>query len=209
MIAKLLLKLRSKREKAPERKSIYLIDNVEYKKYEVGEWSYGSPKILSWDEGARLAIGRFCSIADEVTIMLGGEHRTDWVTTYPFSALFEGAKNFSGHPKTKGDVLIGNDVWIGREALILSGVTIGDGAVIAARSLVTKNVAPYSIIGGNPARQIRFRFPEDKVTALLEIAWWDWPLPKIEEAWPLLLSDDINAFIAKYYVPRKLHLNVK
>jgi acetyltransferase-like isoleucine patch superfamily enzyme len=97
-----------------------------YKKY-IGEFTYGVPQIFDWQEGARLIIGKFCSIADNVKIFLGGEHRTDWITTFPFSAkefndLFPEAKKIKGHPKTKGDVIIGNDVWIGYDAIILSGV---------------------------------------------------------------------------------------
>ena len=133
--------------------------------------------------------------------MLGGEHRTDWVTTYAFTHLFPEATGFKGHPRTKGDVVIGNDVWIGYEALILSGVRVGNGAVIAARSIVTRDVEPYSIVAGNPARHIRFRFDEAAVKALEEIAWWDWPMDKIKEAWPLLLADDVKAFIAAYGAP--------
>jgi acetyltransferase-like isoleucine patch superfamily enzyme len=130
--------------------------------------------------------------------MLGGEHRSDWLTTYPFTALCAQANCFSGHPKTKGDVLIGNDVWIGNSALILSGVKIGDGAVIGARSVITKDVAPYSIFAGNPAKFYRFRFDEEKIAELLKISWWEWPFEKIMQAWPLLLSNKIDEFIQKY-----------
>jgi acetyltransferase-like isoleucine patch superfamily enzyme len=172
--------------------------NANYVNYQIGEWTYGKPKVFSWDESTKLTIGKFCSIADGVTIILGGEHRTDWITTYPFNVLFEEAKCFEGHPRTKGDVMIGNDVWIGTDAFILSGVTIGDGAVIAARSVVTKNVAAYSIVAGNPARHLRFRFPEDVIEALEKICWWDWPISEVQKAWGLLLSSEIEAFLAKY-----------
>ncbi len=122
----------------------------------------------------------------------------DWVTTYPFSEFFPEARRFSGHRPSKGNVVIGNDVWIGLGALILSGIEIGDGAVIAAHSVVAKNVEPYSIVGGNPAQHIRYRFSDVQVRKLEAIAWWNWPLDKIEKAWPLLLSDDIDAFITEY-----------
>ena len=130
--------------------------------------------------------------------MLGGEHRLDWVTTYPFSALFEKARRFRGHPRGKGDIIIGNDVWIGKDALILSRVTIGSGAAIGARSVVTKDVRPYAIVAGNPAKEVRRRFADDVVDRLLAVAWWDWPQNQIEEAWPCLLSSDIEGFLAKY-----------
>jgi acetyltransferase-like isoleucine patch superfamily enzyme len=176
-------------------------ENPRFASYKIGRGTYGGPRVLSWRDGTALEIGSFCSISDTVTIMLGGEHRTDWVTTYPFSGLFPEAGGFKGHPHTKGNVLIGNDVWIGYEALILSGVKIGNGAVVAARSIVTRDVKPYSIVAGNPARHVRFRFDERAVKALEEIAWWDWPMDKIKAAWPLLLADDVEAFIAAYGSP--------
>ncbi|MDT8903497.1 CatB-related O-acetyltransferase [Anaeroselena agilis] len=178
--------------------SFFLSQNELYRGYDIGDWTYGSPTIFSWDEGATLKIGRFCSIADGVEIMLGGEHRSDWVTTYPFSAICEQAHCFPGHPKSKGDVIIGNDVWIGSKALILSGVRIGDGAVVGAHSVVAKDVAPYSIVAGNPARLCRLRFDEQVIKKLLKIAWWEWPFAKIMEAWPLLLSSNIDDFINAY-----------
>lgn len=175
----------------------FMRDNKRYSKYEIGDWTYGNPRIRSWREGATLKIGRFCSLAEGATILLGGEHRIDWIATHPVNILF-GTKRVPGLPRSKGDVIIGNDVWIGTDALILSGVEIGNGAVIAARSVVTEDVAPYSIMAGNPAKHIKFRFSESIIDDLQKIAWWDWPLSKIEEAWPLLLSSDIEAFIAKY-----------
>jgi acetyltransferase-like isoleucine patch superfamily enzyme len=122
-----------------------------------GDFTYGTPTVFSWGEGTVLRVGRFCSIAGNVSIFLGGNHRSDWITTYPFGCL----KYFNkkpGHPSTNGDVVIGNDVWIGCNATILSGVKIGDGSVIAANSLVTKDVPDYSIVGGNPAKVIRKDF---------------------------------------------------
>jgi len=165
------------------------------RRYDIGEYTYGFPKVLSWGEGATLRIGKFCSIAEGVVILLGGEHRIDWVTTYPFSVLFPEAGEFRGHPRTKGDVVIGNDVWIGQEATILSGVTIGNGAVIAARSVVSRPVPDYAIVGGNPARVVRYRFPEPQIRALQEIAWWNWPRERIVRYLPLLLSNQIDDFI--------------
>jgi virginiamycin A acetyltransferase len=176
----------------------FMNKNKKYSRYEIGEWTYGNPSIRSGRAARTLKIGRFCAIAYGVVIRLGEEHRTDWVTTYPFSRLFPKAKSFPGHPRSKGDVIIGNDVWVGRDALILSGVEIGNGAVIAARSVVTKDVPPYSIMAGNPVKLVRFRFNKSIIAELQKIAWWNWPMPKIEEAWPLLLSSDIEAFIRKY-----------
>lgn len=109
-------------------------------------------KVRTWKEGAKLKIGKFSSIASGVVIMLGGNHRPDWVTTYPFNALMSSFSYIKGHPSTNGDVIIGNDVWIGSDAKIMSGVTIGDGAVIAANAVVTKDVMPYEISGGGAGK---------------------------------------------------------
>ena len=165
-------------------------------KYRVGRWTYGNPTIDDWDEGATLSIGAFCAIAGGVTISLGGEHRIDWTTTYPFSALWPAARHIAGHPRTKGDVTIGNDVWIGAGAVILSGVTIGDGAVVGTRAVVTRDIAPYAIHAGNPARFVRSRFDADTVQALLGLRWWDRSDAELEPLLPLMLSPDIQAFIA-------------
>lgn len=173
----------------------FMADCRQYRRHSIGAYTYGSPKIYQWDDSARLTIGKHCSIAKDVSILLGGEHRADWVTTYPFNKAFCEVVGTAGYSHSQGDVNIGNDVWIGMGATILSGVTIGDGAVIAAHSLVTKNVPPYAIAGGNPARVIRSRFPVDVVRKLQAIAWWDWPIEKIEEGMPLLMHDDIDAFI--------------
>lgn len=167
-----------------------------YPQYEFGKGTYsGNLKIYDWDEGATLKVGSYCSIADGVQIFLGGEHNTDWVTTYPFNCLWKSAMHFSGHPKTKGDVTIGSDVWIGKESIIISGVNIGDGAVIGARSVVLKDVNPYAIAGGNPAREIKKRFADDVIEKLLKICWWDWETKRIESAMPFLLSKDIDSFL--------------
>jgi chloramphenicol O-acetyltransferase type B len=140
-------------------------------------------------------MGAYCSTGPGVQIFLGGEHRVDWLTTYPFSEFWEAAKTIKGHPYTKGDVNIGNDVWIGAEAIILSGVTIGDGAVIGARAVVAKDIPPYAIAVGNPARIIRQRFDEKTIEKLLEIKWWNWDDAQIEKFLPILLSQDFGAFL--------------
>jgi len=182
-------------KKKKRRLSFYMSLNPEYAAFDIGEWTYGKPKILAADDGATLKIGKFCSIAGDVTIILGGEHRIDWISTYPFNILFEEAKHITGHPTTKGDVIIDNDVWIGENAFVLSGVHIGNGAVIAARSVVTKDVEPYTIVAGNPAHPIRKRFQADIIETLLEIEWWDWPLEKIKENIQVLLSADIQSLM--------------
>ena len=162
---------------------------------EIGRWSYGDLTVHSWGEGAKLTVGAFCSIAPGVQVLLGGEHRPDWVTTFPFTALWPGAAHIPGHPRTKGDVSIGSDVWIGTEAMILSGVSIADGAVVAARSVVADDVEPYAIVAGVPARVIRKRFDDATIKRLRAVAWWTWPDEAIHEMLPLLLGADIDAFL--------------
>ena len=187
-----------------ERGSINLMkDDRRYCNYQVGDWTYGEPEIAYWDAGATLRIGRFCSIARGVTIFLGGEHHLEWISTYPFSLIFADAARLPGYPHSKGGVVIGNDVWIGTGSTVLSGVHIGDGAVIGARSVVTKDVKPYQVVAGNPARGIRFRFSPQEIDSLLEIAWWNWPLERIKEAWPLLQSGNLDTFLEEYGVGRK------
>lgn len=168
-----------------------------YPQYEIGRGTYGIQEIQNWGEGAEFKIGAFCSVASGVKIFLGGEHRTDWVTTFPFNILWKSTLDISGHPKTKGDVIIGNDVWIGTDAIILSGVVIGDGAVVGARSVVTKNIEPYTIYAGNPARKIGRRFEDRIIQELLDLKWWDFRDRDIEKLLPLMLNDDIQLFIRK------------
>jgi acetyltransferase-like isoleucine patch superfamily enzyme len=167
----------------------------QFPEYAIGKWSYGRPKIMSWGEDAVIKIGSFCSFGADVRIFLGGEHRMDWVTTYPFPEFWKSASAFTGHPASKGDIIIGNDVWIGYHATILSGVTIGDGAVVGAGAVVTKDIPPYGIAVGNPARLIRKRFDEETIGRLLKIAWWNWDDSKIQKYMPLLLNNNIEDFI--------------
>lgn len=162
--------------------SIYTKDYFKDEKFLIGDYTYGKPRVLFVNNDTNLIIGKFCSIAREVTIFLGGNHRTDWHSTYPFNELFNNhpiASKIKGHPATKGDVKIGNDVWIGYGATLMSGVTIGDGAIIAAKTVVTKNVGDYEIWGGNPAKLIKVRFSKHDIEKLKEIEWWNWSLEKI------------------------------
>jgi acetyltransferase-like isoleucine patch superfamily enzyme len=164
----------------------------------IGKYTYGNPAIYWTNNDAKCTIGNFCSIASNVRIYLGGNHRTDWVTTYPFGHIHQNIFNKfngAGHPSTKGDVIIGNDVWIGDNVTIMSGVTIGDGVVIANNSHVVKHAEPYSLIGGNPAKFIKYRFSPQQIEKLLEMKWWYWDDEKINKFTPLLCNNNIDEFI--------------
>ncbi|MGO4667004.1 CatB-related O-acetyltransferase [Bosea sp. 2YAB26] len=161
----------------------------------VGRYTYGRPKVRFAGSGARLIIGRYGSVGDGVEILLGGNHRTEWATTYPFHdypRLWPEAKHHPGNQVSRGDVVIGHDVWLGSQALILSGVRIGHGAVIGARAVVTKDVPPYGVVAGNPARLLRHRLTEEKIATLLASQWWAWPEADIRRLIPVLMSDRIE-----------------
>jgi chloramphenicol O-acetyltransferase type B len=147
------------------------------------------------DEVDKLIIGSFCSIATGATFVMHGNqgHRAEWASTFPFFYMNkDGAFGDPPDPfRPAGDTVVGNDVWIGTEAMIMPGVRIGHGAVVGSRALVTRDVEPYTIVGGHPAKPIRKRFSDEQIAMLLEMAWWDWPLVRIEEVMPLLCSSDI------------------
>ncbi|CAH1545646.1 Chloramphenicol acetyltransferase [Vibrio harveyi] len=157
------------------------------------EWQNGA-----YGEVDKLIIGKFCSIASGATFMMAGNqgHRIDWISTFPFSPEEFGNGVQSGFERA-GDTIIGNDVWIGSEAMIMPGVTIGDGAVIGARSVITKNVEQYSIVVGNN-HVVRLRFDEEAVSMLLEIQWWDWSIEHIKQAMKIMCSGDVFA-LGDYY----------
>jgi acetyltransferase-like isoleucine patch superfamily enzyme len=164
----------------------------------IGKYTYGDPIVQFVNDDAKLTIGKFCSISGGVNILLGGNHRSDWVTTFPFGHIHQNTFNKfngEGHPATKGDVTIGNDVWICAHVTIMSGVTIGDGAIIARNSHVVKDVEPYTLVGGNPAKYIKHRFNPEQIKKLLEIKWWNWDDNKINENLYLLCNDNIDTFI--------------
>ena len=159
----------------------------------VGRYTYGFKNIVirQWNEGAALKIGAFCSLSTNINIFLGGNHRTDWITTFPFGHIYKdelGGEDIIGHPTTKGDVIIGNDVWIGSGVTIMSGLKIGDGAVISANACVTKDVLPYHIVGGNPAKLIKQRFDDEIIDLLLMLKWWEFSAENIKSINKILSS---------------------
>lgn len=150
--------------------------------------------------GDKLKIGRFCSVACGVKfVFTSANHTLRSLSTYTFPIFFEewglDVKNITKAWDNKGNIIIGNDVWIGYGAVILSGVTVGDGAIIGARAVVTKDVPPYTIVGGVPARQIRKRFDEETIKKLLTLQWWNWDYEKIRKNIPAIQSGDIESLL--------------
>jgi chloramphenicol O-acetyltransferase type B len=162
----------------------------------VGRFTYGNPQLMLWDDAERIQIGSFCSIANEVVIFGGGEHRIEWATTFPLRIAFDDPlAGKDGHPASKGATKIGNDVWIGFRTIVLSGVNVGDGAVIGAGSVVASDVPPYAIVAGNPAKVLRYRFSAAEIEKLHELRWWEWNINKIKDNLSMLCSSDITALI--------------
>ena len=150
--------------------------------------------------GDKLIIGKFCAIARGARfIMNGANHKLSGISTYPFQIFGNGWEKVMPKPGDlpyKGDTVIGNDVWIGYEALVMPGVRIGDGAIISSRAVVVADVEPYTVVGGNPAKPIKRRFDPGQVRELLQIAWWDWPIEQISTHLDLIVSGDIEALKA-------------
>lgn len=177
-----LLPLSFRRHKVSDQRAVPREDAPEiHRAIELrGRYNYGLEyiKIYDWNKEDRVVIGSFNSIS-LVECLLGGNHRTDWLTTYPFGHMYR--KKFpngrvhglEGQPTSKGNIVIKNDAWIGFGSTVLSGVTIGNGSVLAARCVVTKDVPDYAVVGGNPARILKYRFEQRMIDLLLEIAWWD------------------------------------
>ena len=146
------------------------------------------------DDVDKLIIGNYCSIGSGAVFIMGGNqgHEKDWISTFPFAFqanIFKGAKNAF---KNVGNTTIGNDVWIGSEAMIMSGVTIGNGAIKSARAVVTKDVLPYEIVGGNPAVHIKYRFNKIQIEKLEKLKWWNWEEEKVKEAIPFICDNNID-----------------
>lgn len=147
--------------------------------------------------GDKLIIGKFCALAQGVKfIMNGANHKLSGFSTYPFQIFGNGWEQVMPQPGElpfKGDTVVGNDVWIGYESTVMPGVTIADGAIVAAKSVVVSNVPPYTIVGGNPAKIIRQRFADEVIAALLELAWWDWSIETISQNLEAIVAADIDA----------------
>jgi acetyltransferase-like isoleucine patch superfamily enzyme len=166
-----------------------------------GTYASGPPLIRPHHPNNRIVIGKFCSLAYDVSIFSGGNHPLDFATTYPLKLYFEIDK-FSDWTTDCGDgsatTRIGNDVWIGHGACVLSGANIGDGAVIGARAVVRGDVPSYAIVLGNPAQVIRYRFDQVTISKLLALKWWDWPLDKIKEFAKDISSNNVQNLLAAH-----------
>ncbi|GGG59433.1 type B chloramphenicol O-acetyltransferase [Epilithonimonas arachidiradicis] len=160
------------------------------------------------DDVDKLIIGSFCSIGSGASFIMAGNqgHRHDWISTFPFFYMSEeDFRNAADGFQRTGDTVIGNDVWIGGEAMIMPGITVGDGAVIGSRALVTKDVEAYAIVGGNPAKQIKKRFSEEHIDKLLEMQWWHWDEELLKKAIPLLCDSNIDGLYDFY----KMHFSAR
>jgi chloramphenicol O-acetyltransferase type B len=204
------------------RDSMIIKDHVKCRHIVVGDYSYyaGYYHGHSFDECVmyldaldnainpedldRLIIGKFCSIASGVKFMMGGTqgHNYEWIAAYSLDSFDDDFDGYLTTPpkahKWKGDTVIRNDVWIGAEAMIMPGAHIADGAIVAARSVVTKPIGPYEVWGGNPARLIKKRFSDEQITKLLEIKWWDWDLPTLKRNLSALRSKDVDQLWQKF-----------
>lgn len=191
-----------------ERSVVFLNTIVSNPQIEIGDYTYyhdfddplgfeQNVRYLFPFETDRLVIGRFCAIAHGATfIMNGGNHRTDGLSTYPFGIFGGWAEAMPESWPSRGDLVIGHDVWIGYEATLLAGITVGHGAVIGAKSVVTSDVPAYAIVAGNPARVLRYRHPPATIDRLLQLAWWDWPIDHLTRHVQRIAAGDIEALAA-------------
>lgn len=179
---------------------------ISAKSHDIGEFTYGHPHVTFYEgQLGKVKVGKFCSISNGVTFFTSGYHNINCVSNYPFCVMkesgnpdFENIEYSEDNIPRRKNIEIGNDVYIGQDSTIMGGVKIGDGAVIGAYSLVCKDVEPYEVVGGNPAKHIKYLFTEEQRKALLDIAWWNWDFEKIKENCKYISSEDIDLFIEKF-----------
>lgn len=181
-----------------------MIENIHLLSADRGTYFDRNINIISWSDEYKIHVGKYCSIGRDCNFFLHANHRTDWITTSsqlwgPVTPEIAEMHMKMGHPACKGDIIIGNDVWIGAKSTIMSGVKIGDGAIIGSTATVTKDVPPYAIVVGNPAKVVKYRFTENKIESLTKIAWWNWSEDKIKKEAMNLWSDNIDEFISRLY----------
>ena len=166
----------------------------------MGNMSYYAPNVIKFKgDTGRVIVGNFASVAPDADFYVGGLHRVEWVSLYGLRAMLDlpGAYE-DGFTHGRGDIVVGSDTWVTNGCTVMSGVTIGDGAVVGTKAVVAKDVRPYAIVVGNPAKEIGRRFSDEQVEALLRIKWWDWPTELVKERVDALSSPDVDAFIAQF-----------
>lgn len=161
-----------------------------------GEGSYGLPRINSYDHHSSVSVGGYTSIASNVSFLLGANHKLRYVTSFPLDRINKNKTVFDA--SEQGNIAIGSDVWIGYGATLIGEITIGDGAIVGAEALVVDDVPPYAVVGGVPAKVIKYRFTREQIEKLLAIKWWNWDRKTIENRESDIYSSDIDAFITKY-----------
>jgi virginiamycin A acetyltransferase len=177
-----------------------MIENLHLWHADRGTYFDRNVNIISWSDEYHIHLGKYNSIGRDCNFFLHANHRVDWITTSsqlwgPVTPEIADMHMKMGHPTCKGDIIIENDVWIGAKSTIMSGIKIGNGAVVGSSSVVTKDVPPFAIVVGNPAKVIKYRFTEDQISSLLKIAWWDWEEERIKNTAMDLWSGDVNKFI--------------
>ena len=180
------------------------IENIHLWNADRGTYFDRHVNIITWSEEYRVKLGKYNSIGRDCNFFLHANHRPDWITTTsqlwgPVTPQIADMHMRMGHPSCKGDIIVENDVWIGATSTIMSGVKISNGAVVGGGSVVTKDVPPYAIVAGNPAKVVKYRFTDEQIKKLLKISWWDWEEQKIRENGMTLWSDNIDKFIEEHY----------
>jgi acetyltransferase-like isoleucine patch superfamily enzyme len=187
---KVLVYADQKKQEYVFKKSLKYVDSW-------GEKTYGQPEIVCYDGKSVLSVGRYTSIASNVSILLGANHKRGLITTYPRSLI---NKNVSQEETNeRGDVVVGNDVWIGYGATIIGPATIGDGAIIGASALVIGDVPPYAVVGGVPAKVLKYRFQEGEIQKLLSVKWWEKNEKEIKDLENFLYSRDVDGFLGNFH----------
>jgi len=177
-----------------------MIENLHLWIADRGTYFDRNVNIISWSDDYHVYLGKYNSIGRDCNFFLHANHRVDWVTTSsqlwgPVTPEIADMHMKMGHPTCKGNINVENDVWIGAKSTIMSGVKIGNGAIVGSSSVVTKDVPPYAIVVGNPAKIVKYRFTEDQIGSLLKISWWDWSEDKIKEMAMTMWSNNIEKFI--------------
>ena len=180
-----------------------MVENIHLWRADRGTYFDRNVNIISWSDDYHIQLGKYNSIGRDCNFFLHANHRVDWITTSsqlwgPVTPQIADQHMKMGHPTCKGNIVIENDVWIGAKSTIMSGVKIGNGSVVGSSSVVTKDVPPYAIVVGNPARVVKYRFSELQIERLLKISWWDWTEDRIKTEAMTLWSDNIDEFIDKH-----------